>query len=217
MNTHAASTSIAPTSPARLSALSDEEVVRRVRAGDTGLYNILAQRYGKHLRGTLSRILHSELETEDVIQEGHLHALAHLDQFEGRSSFATWLTRIMMHDAFARARRQERFRPLDPMLVSGAAGVQFHSGARSPEQLTLDTELRGILRHALETLPEHYRRVFVMREIEELSTEAAARRLGISEVCLKTRLFRARCILRKRCRRIHPGGGCDSVRQSPSG
>src|SRR5881296_3418030 len=92
--------------------LTDEEVVERVKAGQTPLYEIIMRRYNQRLYRAARAILRDDAEAEDVMQEAYVRAFTHLDQFAGRAAFATWLTRIAVHEALARARRRGRLQPL---------------------------------------------------------------------------------------------------------
>ena len=185
--------------------LTDFEVLERVRAGETQLYAILAQKNGRSVRSFLGRFVSNRDEAEDILQEGHLLALSHLHQFEGRSSFSTWLSRIVVHHMLSRSRKQRRFQPLDAMPGSEhRMSKLLVSGLRSPEQQVFDAEVRVRLGQALAALPETYRRVFVLRAVQELSTTDTASSLGISEQCVKTRLFRAKSMLRRLCRPLGP-------------
>lgn len=179
------------------SLLTDEEVIARVRAGETELYEILMRRHNRRLYRVILSILKNQGETEEVMQEAYVRAYEHLDRFEGRSSFATWLTRIAIHEAFGRMRFRKRFvepassdRGKEPM-------EQFESNENNPEELYLKRKIGDVLEDLLKKLPEKYRLVFVMREVEGLSTRETASCLGIEEEAVKTRLFRARALLRR--------------------
>jgi RNA polymerase sigma-70 factor, ECF subfamily len=179
--------------------MSENEVIERVRRGETGLYADLILRYRQRLQSTLYPILRNEAEVEDAMQEGHAHALAHLGQFAGRSSFLTWMTRIMIHEAFGILRRRRRLRQLDaPASAEAGPRIVLTSRGRNPEQQALDRELRAALARALRLLPEPYRTVFTLREIEDVSTARVAGMLGISEECVRIRLHRARALLRRK-------------------
>ena len=179
--------------------MSDDQVIERVLRGETGLYAVLILRYHGRLRSTIYPILHNDAEVEDAIQEGHARVLAHLRQFAGRSSFLTWMTRIMIHEALGILRRRRRVLPFEE-LADARTGRRMVLAARgrNPEQQAIDGELRTALVQALGVLPEAYRTVFMMREIEEISTTEAAGKLGISEECVRIRLHRARLLLRRR-------------------
>ena len=185
--------------PREPSPLADEEVVARVRAGETPLYEVLMRRYNQRVYRVARSILGNDAEAEDVMQEAYVRAYQHLDQFAGRSSFATWLTRIAVHEALARARRSRRFDPLDEE-SEPVAGESFSLSAstadRDPERQMFDHEMKTLLEGAIEGLPRDYRTVFVLREIEGMSTAETAESLGVSEDVIKTRLHRARGLLR---------------------
>lgn len=186
--------------PAGTLTASDEHLVERVRAGETGLYGVLMVRHNRRLHSVAARILQSEADAEDAVQEAHLHVLARLDQFAGRSSFLTWLTRIVMNEALMRRRARKPSVTLDVPPANGGANVVLISGARDPEQEALQEETRRLLRSALRALPEKYRVVFSMREVDEVDVDTVALRLGISHECVKTRLHRAKTLLRRRLR-----------------
>ena len=138
-------------------------------------------------------IVHDRAEAEDVVQEACSRAYEHLDEFEGRARFSTWLTRIAMHEALARVRRGKRFDALethaeDPSMSTGLGS--------SPEQQASDFEMRPVLEAAVARLPDGLRAVFVLRAVEEMSGVDVAECLGVSEDTVKTRLHRARVRLR---------------------
>jgi len=187
------------------STLSDQEVVARILSGESGLYAILVRRHKPRLVKYLRSILGSHDEVEDVMQAAHVRALTHLNQFEGRSSFITWLSRVMINEAYGHLRRRRGFQSLDT--TSGTREGQrkeFASTAPNPEQQAIQQELRGILRAAMDSLPESYRLVFSVRELEEASTAAAAAHLGVTKQCVKSRMLRARRLLQKRINRLAP-------------
>ncbi len=175
--------------------LCDEELVSRVKAGETDLYPVIMRRYNRRIYRTVRGILGNDTEAEDVIQETYVRAFHHLDQFEGRAKFATWLTRIAVHEALARARRDSRFDELD--------GDALSSGLPSPEREASNAELRERLDAAVDALPVLYRSVFVLREIEGLSTAETADSLGVTTKTVKIRLHRARAFLRQELYAFH--------------
>jgi RNA polymerase sigma-70 factor (ECF subfamily) len=182
---------------ARNLAISDDEVVRRVRAGETGLFEVLMRRYNQRLYRVARAILRDGAEAEDVTQQTYVDAYRHLDQFAGRAMFSTWLIKIALHDALGRARRRGRFDGHEA--VEGEDGDTM-SGLKSPgpdpERQAFAGELRALIEAAIDSLPEHYRAVFVMRAVEGMSTAESAECLDITEETAKTRLHRARLLLR---------------------
>ena len=184
--------------------MSDEQVIERVLRGETALYAVLILRYHARLRSAIYPILHNDAEVEDAIQEGHTRALAHLQQFAGRSSFITWMTRIIIHAALGILRRRRRVLHFDELSDAHTGRlVTLPARGRSPEQQAIDAESRRSIVQALHVLPETYRTVFMLREVEEISTTDAAGMLGISEECVRIRLHRARLLLRQRLSHSH--------------
>ncbi|HEY4231474.1 MAG TPA: RNA polymerase sigma factor [Thermoanaerobaculia bacterium] len=185
---------------------TDAEVVDRVCRGETELFEVLMRRYNQKLYRAARSVFPSDpSEAEDVVQDAWVRAFAHLSQFEGRSSLPTWLVRITLHEAWARARRLRRSEPLGdvdadaPDATKRRKEVNMNppSPAPDPESDAAGTEMRGILEAAVAALPESYRTVFVLRAVEDLSTEETAESLEISPDAVKTRLHRARGLLRK--------------------
>ena len=177
-------------------ALSDEQVVERVLAGDTASFEIVMRRYNQRLYRAARSILHDEHEAEDVMQETYVRAYQHLRQFEGRAKFSTWLTRIAVHEALARARRRDRF--LEPSPDANEDPMnRVPASTPNPEQAASAGEVSRLLEQAIDALPDAYRSVFILRDIEEMSTEETAGCLEITEENVKTRLHRARAMLRR--------------------
>jgi len=177
--------------------VSDEEVVRRVRAGETGLFEVVMRRYNQRLYRVARAILRDDAEAEDVTQQAYVNAYQHLDQFASRATFSTWLTKIAVHEALARARRRDRFKEQEAVDEwDGDTMDALTSPAPDPERQAFAGELRALIESAIEALPAHYRAVFVMREVEGMSTAESAECLDITEETAKTRLHRARLLLR---------------------
>jgi RNA polymerase sigma-70 factor, ECF subfamily len=175
--------------------LSDEQVVTRVLAGETALFEVLMRRYNERLYRAARAILRDESEAEDVMQQAYVNAYTHLRQFDGRSTFSTWLTRIAVHEALARARRRGRYMTLDP---ENPSSIAFPSlDAPDPERLAFARELGTLLESAIDRLPDGMREVFVLRQLEGMRTDEVAETLGVSEAVVKTRLSRARGALRR--------------------
>lgn len=176
--------------------LSDEEVVRRIRAGETALFEILMRRYNQRLYRVARAILRNDSEAEDVMQQAYVNAYVHLDQFAERASFSTWLTKIAAYEALARSRRRRATEP-HRITESGDDPVKdLQERAPDPEHRAYASELRMLLESAIDSVPDHHRIVFTLREIEGLSTAETAECLGISEDNVKTRLHRARTLLK---------------------
>ena len=183
--------------PACADVLPDEEVVERVLAGETAWFEVLMRRYNRRLYRVTRSILDDDAEAEDVTQEAYVRAYTHLDQFDGRAQFSTWLTRIAVHEALARLRRRRRVVAIDAFAETSESLMILASDQPSPEKEVLIRTLGVILESAINRLPVAYRSVFMMREVEEMSTAETAECLGISAEAVKVRLHRARARLRK--------------------
>jgi RNA polymerase sigma-70 factor (ECF subfamily) len=172
--------------------LSDEQVVQRVKDGERDLYEILMRRYNQRLFRVIRSILRDENETEEVIQDAYVRAYEHLDQFEGRSKFSTWLTKIAIYEAYARLKSRKRTSGFDDYMEQLMA-----TSDRSPEERTFDSEVRSLLEIAVDSLSDEHRSVLIMRDIEGMSTSETAECLDITEENVKVRLFRARAAIRR--------------------
>ena len=181
---------------ARTEAWSDEELVSRVLAGETALYELIMRRYNQRLYRAVRAILRDENETEDVMQDAYVRAYQHLNQFAGRARFSTWLTRIAVHEALSRLRQRARVMQLDEASPE-ADNNMLYSKSESPEQYASKAELGSLLEEAILSLPEQFRAVVMLRDVEEMSTSETAEALELSEENVKTRLHRGHALLRK--------------------
>ncbi len=192
--THARNSALADARPQE-PQLTDEQVVERVLAGDTSLFEVIMRRYNQRLYRAARAITRSDSEAEDVLQDAYVRAFQHLKQYRGESAFGAWLTRIGVNEAIARLRKSKRFEPLEES--SAREVVEMSSKSISPEESAAQSETRALLEQAVERLPDNYRIVYMLREIEELSTAETAQALEATEENVKVRLHRARALLRK--------------------
>ncbi len=169
--------------------LSDEALVERVCAGEVALFEVLMRRYNQRVYRTARAVLRDDHEAEEAMQEAWVRVYASLASFAGRARFSTWLTRIVLNHAIERDRLRRRTQHLD-----GDAAEAPES--RSAEQQTLDEELRRALERAVGDLPDVYRTTFMLRAVEGLSTAEAAECQDLPEETVRTRLHRARKLLR---------------------
>ncbi len=176
--------------------LSDEEIVRRVLTGDTAMYEILMRRYNQRLYRVCRSILRDDAEAEDVMQDAYVRAYTHLAQFEQRAKFSTWLTRIAVHEALARAEKGKRYVSMTDE-VENSMTLTTKSSPENPETQASQSEMKTILEQAIAKLPDSYRTVFVLRMVENASTEETAEILGMTQENVKIRVLRARAMLRK--------------------
>lgn len=182
---------------AKIEDWTDEEVVRRVLAGETALYELVMRRHNQRVYRVARTILRDDAEAEDVMQDAYVRAYRNLASFEGRAKFVTWLTRIAVHEALARSRKRSRFPSLDVTDESnGDVMNALTSSERSPEQEAYGRELNAVLEKAILGLSEDHRLVFMLRDVEGLNTEETAKCLNLTEENVKVRLHRAHAALR---------------------
>jgi RNA polymerase sigma-70 factor (ECF subfamily) len=175
-------------------SLDDGAVVRRVLAGEVALFEVLLRRHDGRVYRTVRAILRDEGEAEDAMQAAWVRAYQHLGEWAGASSFSTWLLRIAANEALGRLRRRSRLVAVEDD-GEGDGGV-MDPRAEDPEERAAAHEAVRLLERAVDGLAAPYRSVYVLREIEELSTEETAEALGLSEEAVKVRLHRARAMLR---------------------
>jgi RNA polymerase sigma-70 factor, ECF subfamily len=174
---------------------ADEEVIERVQAGDTALYELVMRRYNQRLYRVARAILHDDAEAEDVMQDAYVRAYEHLNQFAGRSPFSAWLTRIAVNEALARLRTRNRTEQLDDAEQDGELFMTMAKASLDPEQVASRAELGQLLEEAVLGLPQQFRTVVMLRDVEELSTSETAAALDLSEENVKVRLHRGRAML----------------------
>ena len=179
------------------SALSDEKIVSQVCEGQTALFEVLMRRHNEKIYRAARAIVRDDAEAEDVMQQAYVNAYAHLHQFDGRAKFSSWLTRIAVNEAIGRVRRRGRYEPFDEDANPQLNAVFPVRSSLDPEKTTFSRELRGILEDGVDALPDGQREVFMLRQVEGLSTAETAECLSISEDLVKTRLVRARAALRE--------------------
>jgi RNA polymerase sigma-70 factor, ECF subfamily len=175
---------------------SDERLVARILAGEPALFELLMRRNNARLYRAIRAVVHDEDAVEELMQQAYLLAFAKLQQFAGRSGFSTWLIRIGLNEALQKVRHDRRWPvvAVDQLDEEGSMGEETSLG---PEQQLGRAELARVLEQLVDGLPPLYRTVFVLREVEELSTGETAEALGLSEDVVKQRLFRARQTLRR--------------------
>jgi RNA polymerase sigma-70 factor (ECF subfamily) len=177
----------------------DAELVRRARGRDEAAIRSIMQSNNRRLYRLARGILRNDSEAEDVVQETYVRAFTHLDSFRGDSSLATWLARIAMNEALGRLRRERpnvEWTSLPPGTLE-AQIIQFPFSALSdPEQTMAQREIQHVVEHAVDDLPEAFRIVFITRVIEGMNVEETAEILGLKPETVKTRLHRARAMLR---------------------
>lgn len=181
----------------------DSALLTALQAGDTTALANLYEAYADRIYRLALGLLRDPMRAEDIVQEAFLALLAHLDRFEGRSKLGTWLYRVAYNASLDHLRRRR-----EALLLSDDAEPDDGSSVPmpqaladwwlTPEQILANAEARAALDAAIQALPENYRAVFILRDVEELSTEETAEAVGISVGAVKVRLHRARLLLREK-------------------
>lgn len=178
----------------------ERELVRRVQAGEKNVFYELVKPYERRAYATAFAILRNEADAEDAAQEAILKALTHIQQFRSEARFSTWLTQITVNEALMRRRKQhtEIMEPIGEREEEDGTYTprDFADWREIPSESLERKEIRERLASAVAALTEKYREVFVLRDIQHLSIEETAEALGISQASVKTRLLRARLMLR---------------------
>ena len=191
----------------------ESQLVAKAREGDLAAFNELVQRYDRKIFRLAKHITQNDEDAEDVLQETFLKAFEHLGDFQGQSKFYTWIVRIAVNESLMklRKRKSDRTVPLDEPVDTGEDQVvrEIAVWEDNPEQKYSREEMANILEEAVDTLRPAFRTVFVLRDIEELSTEETAEALGISVPAVKSRLLRARLQLREKLTRFFKRKGDD--------
>ena len=181
--------------------LDEAELVDRARRRETDAFREIMRRHNRRLYRVARAILKDESEAEDVVQETYVRAFAAIDAFRGEASLATWLTRIALNEAYGCLRRRRASVNIEALdrEPHSAEIVMFRANGRNadPEKAAAQAQIRSLLESAIDTLPEHFRMVFVMRDVEEFGIEETARLLELRPETVKTRLHRARLLMRK--------------------
>ena len=174
---------------------TDEALVQRARDRDRAAFELLMRRHNQRVYRVVRSLLRDADEIEDVIQQAYLQAFLHLDQFGGNARWSTWVCRIAINEALARIRQRGRFVSIDA--ASEEAMADFSKGpGDDPERKAAGREFGGMVEQAIDGLPDIYRSVLILREVEGMTTEETATVLGVEVDVVKTRLHRARASLR---------------------
>ncbi|MDL5035184.1 RNA polymerase sigma factor [Comamonas resistens] len=180
---------------------SDLELALRAASGDEMAFEAIMRRHNRLLFRTARAILKSDTDAEDVVQQAYLQAWQALGDFRADAKLSTWLVRIVVNEALGQLRRRQlKVVPLEAVMVSTAqmdASWQQDDMDRSPDRAAMRSELRRIMEARIDLLPDDFRRVFMLRGVEEMNVEEVSQILEIPEATVRTRFFRARSMLRE--------------------
>jgi RNA polymerase sigma-70 factor, ECF subfamily len=195
-----------PSSPSRAESskdAADSVLVGAIAQGDHAAFETLMRRYNGKLFRIARSIVKDDSDAEDVLQDAYMDAYRHIDDFRGDSQVATWLTRIVINQALMRLRKEKRRSVIVPFRDPGSGEAEraevdvADRTTESPSSRLLRGEIRRILERRIDELPLSFRTVFIMREVEDMSVEETAEALGIAAATVRSRLFRARALLRE--------------------
>ena len=184
---------------------SEMALVQAAKKGNLEAFSELVKRYDRNIFRIAQHITHNEEDAQDVVQDAFLKAYQNLEQFQGNSKFYTWLVRIAVNEALMKLRRRRSDKTVsideDVETEDGSMPREVADWSPNPEQLYGQSELSDILKKTIQGLPPGFRTVFVLRDVEGLSTEETAEMLSLSIPAVKSRLLRARLQLRERLAR----------------
>ncbi len=185
-------------------AAEEAVLLAQLRSGEQAACELLVRRYSPRMLAVAQRFMRCDADARDALQDAFMNVFKHLDQFQSGSRLGTWLHSVVVRACLMRLRTQRRKReePIEDLLPRFHAGEghRVHPGPEwtsEPEQMAQREEVRATVRRCIDELPESYRQVLLLRDIEELDTREVAELLGVSDGVVKTRLHRARQALRE--------------------
>jgi len=182
--------------------LTDEQVITEILAGEKNKYALLMRKYNQRLYRITKGYLQDEAEIEDTMQDTYVKAYQNLAKFEGRSQFGTWVTKILINECLQRVKKINR-KDLYENTAENSITMNI-TDHQNPETKALNRELKQVLEKNIESLPEKYKVVFLMREVEHMSIEETSQVLDLSIANVKIRLNRAKAMLRKSLSELYP-------------
>jgi RNA polymerase sigma factor (sigma-70 family) len=176
---------------------SDQEIITRILQGEKNLYALVVRRYNQRLYRVAMSIINDDAEVEDIMQVAYINAYENLGKFAFKSSFSTWLTRILINESLLRLKKRGKSINMNDDTMDKEIYQQHTNDVQTPVAKMLNAELKLALEEAIRGLPEKYRMVFIMREIEDMNVAETQACLDISEVNVKVRLNRAKALLKE--------------------
>lgn len=177
--------------------ISDHEIITRILNGEKNLYALIVRRYNQRLYRVAMSIINDDAEVEDVMQVTYINAYENLGKFAFKASFSTWLTRILINESLLRLKKRGKSINMNDDIMDKEIYQQHKIEVQTPVARMLNSELKVALEEAIAQLPEKYRTVFIMREIEDMNVAETQACLDISEANVKVRLNRAKALLKE--------------------
>lgn len=182
---------------------SDLKIIQRINNGDITLFEILIRRYNPFLYKIGRMYKYNHENTQDLMQDTYITAYTHLKRFGNRSSFKTWLTRIMLNQCYQKKHKLSfKNEVISDDIQNERPGILFHPSTNN-EKITMNNELGRVLKNAIHAIPEDYRIVFSLRKLSGLSVAETAKALDISKSNVKVRLYRAKVMLQKEIKKMY--------------
>jgi RNA polymerase sigma factor (sigma-70 family) len=182
---------------------SDHEIITRILQGEKNLYALIVRRYNQRLYRVAMSIINDDAEVEDIMQVAYINAWENLEKFAFKASFSTWLTRILINESLLRLKKRGKSINMNDDTLDKEIYQQHTIEVQTPVTKMLNSELKFALEEAIRRLPEKYRIVFIMREIEDMNVAETRECLDISEVNVKVRLNRAKALLKETLRAFY--------------
>lgn len=176
--------------------ISDHEIITRILNGEKNLYSLIVRRYNQRLYRVAMSIINDDSEVEDIMQVAYINAYENLRKFAFKASFSTWLTRILINECLLRLKKRGKSISMNDDIMDKELYQQHRIEVQTPVARMLNSELKVALEAAIARLPEKYRTVFIMREIEDMNVAETRACLDISESNVKVRLNRAKALLK---------------------
>jgi RNA polymerase sigma factor (sigma-70 family) len=177
--------------------ISDHEIITRILQGEKNLYAVIVRRYNQRLYRVALSIINDDAEVEDIMQVAYINAWKNLEKFAFKASFSTWLTRILINESLLRLKKRSRSVNMNADKMDKEIYQQYTKEVQTPVAKIINAELKLALEDAIRQLPEKYRTVFIMREIEDMNVAETKACLDISGVNVKVRLNRAKALLKE--------------------
>ena len=176
--------------------ISDSEVISRILTGERNLYAVLVRRYNQRLYRVAMSIINDDSEAEEAMQVAYIKAFENLNKFEHKAAFSTWLIRILINECLLRTKKRKQSLTMHDDMIENEIHQRFTDQVQTPLTNMLNSELKTVMEKAISQLPDKYRTIFIMRELENMSIAETQECLNLTEVNVKVRLNRAKAMLR---------------------